>query len=74
MRQFAGENIPFILIGNKADLIEDVGEVIDREEARALAEDEGSIYLETSAKNGLNVDESFTELTRKIILSRTGSL
>lgn len=72
VRQFAGEDIPFVLIGNKADLIEDVGEVIDRDEARALAESEGSIYIETSAKTGINVDESFTELTRRIIDSRTG--
>jgi len=71
IRQFAGENIPFVLIGNKADLVEDVGVVIDREEARKFAESEGSIYLETSAKTGIHVDESFTELTRRIIDSRT---
>ena len=64
-------NIPFVLIGNKADLIEDVGLVIDRDEARSFAENEGSIYIETSAKTGVNVDEAFTELTRKIIDSRT---
>jgi len=72
VRQFAGEKIPFVLIGNKADLIEDVGEVIDRAEARKFAESEGSIYLETSAKTGQAVDDSFTELTRRIIDSRTG--
>jgi len=71
IRQFAGQDIPFVLIGNKYDLLEDVGEVIDRDEARALAESEGSIYIETSAKTGINVDEAFTELTRRIIESRT---
>ena len=71
IRQFAGQDIPFVLIGNKLDLIEDVGEVIDRDEARSFAEGEGSIYIETSAKSGINVDESFTELTRRIIHSRT---
>ncbi|MHA1490770.1 MAG: Rab family GTPase [Promethearchaeota archaeon] len=71
IRQFTDEKIPFILIGNKVDLVEDVGVVIDREEARELAESEGSIYIETSAKTGINVDESFTELTRRIISSRT---
>ena len=71
IRQFAGESIPFVLIGNKADLVEDVGTVIDRDEALAFAESEGSIYIESSAKTGVNVDESFSELTRRIIDSRT---
>lgn len=71
IRQFSNENIPFVFIGNKLDLLEDVGEVIDREEARAFAEKEGSIYVETSAKTGINVDDAFTELTRRIIESRT---
>ena len=64
--QFAG-NVPFVLIGNKVDLIAEVGEVIDREECKKYAEEEGSIYVEASAKTGVNVDESFTTLTKLII-------
>jgi len=71
IRQFAGENIPFVLIGNKADLVEDVSAVIDRDEVRKFVKNEGGIYFETSTKTGVHVDESFTELTRRIIDSRT---
>ncbi len=56
-----------MLIGNKVDLIPEVGEVIDREECRQYAEEQGSIYIETSAKDGIKVDDSFYELTRRII-------
>jgi small GTP-binding protein len=64
--QFAG-NVPFVLIGNKVDLIPEVGEVIDRNECKRYAEEESSIYVETSAKTGINVDEAFTTLTKLII-------
>jgi small GTP-binding protein len=71
IRQFAGDNIPFVLIGNKVDLIEGVGMVIDRKEVEAFAKKEGGIYIETSAKTGVHVDEAFSELTRRIIDARS---
>ena len=66
-RAFAGEEVPFILVGNKADLIEDIGEVVERKEAKSFAEGEGSIYIDTSAKTGDNVEEAFQKLTRLMI-------
>ena len=71
IKHFAGENIPFVLIGNNADLVEDVGIAIDREEVRKFVKKEGGFYIETSSKTGEHVDESFTELTRRIIDSRS---
>jgi small GTP-binding protein len=71
IRQFTGQDIPFVLIGNKVDLIEKLGEAIDRSEPRNLAESEGGIYIETSTRTGVNVDEALTELTRRIIARRT---
>lgn len=70
VRQFAGD-IPFVLIGNKVDLLEELGEVVDRNAARQYAESQGSQYIETSAKNGQNVDEAFHELTKRIVQARS---
>ena len=66
VKQFAGD-IPFVLIGNNLDRVAEVGEVIDRDEARAYAESQGSEYIETSAKDNLNVDSAFIALTKKIV-------
>ena len=69
IRKFTEKDIPFVLMGNKADLIEKAGAVLDREKARELAEDEGMIYIETTTRTGEldKLEEAFTELTRKII-------
>ena len=54
----------YLLIGNKKDLIEDVGEVVKKKEAKEFAEKHGSIYIETSAKTGENVEDAFVQLTK----------
>ena len=70
IKQVSGERLPFILIGNKVDLIQHVGTVMDRKEAEEFAKKEGGIYIETSTSTGENVNEAFSELTRRIIDSR----
>ena len=70
IRQFAGENMPFVLIGNKVHLLTLMNPTINREEIRELVESEGGIYIETSPNNIDIVEEAFCEITRRIIKSR----
>ncbi len=60
------EKIPIVVLGNKADLIPDIGEVINKNEPKQFAEGEESVYIETSAKTGDNVEKAFVELTRRM--------
>ena len=67
LQQSTGIETPFILIGNKADLLEDIGECIDSNEAKMFAEHYNSIYIETSAKSGINVEDAFLQLAHLMI-------
>ncbi len=67
MRSTISGKIPLVIIGNKSDLIPEIGEVIDRNEPQAYANKEGSVYIQTSAKTGDNVEKAFTELTQRMI-------
>ena len=69
MQSIIEHRIPFIILGNKSDLLSEVGEVIDREEPKKFAEQEESFYLETSAKTGNNVEQAFNELTKQMLKS-----
>lgn len=60
----AQENISRILVGNKKDL-EDKREV-PYQEAQELAGHFNVRFLETSAKESVNVEEAFTLMTREI--------
>ena len=60
-----GEDCPLILIGNKSDL-ENKREVYE-EEGLEEAKKYNNIFFETSAKEGINVENSLEELLKKII-------
>jgi len=62
--RYAQINIPKILIGNKCDL--DRTRVITTEEAKQYAKERNLQYVEASAKDNINVSETFTNLANII--------
>jgi len=57
IEQHAADNVDKILIGNKCDIMSE--KVIETSRGKALAEEYGIPFFETSAKNNLNVQEAF---------------
>lgn len=53
----ASPNIVIALAGNKADLAN--SRVVDYEEAKQYADDNGLLFMETSAKTAVNVNDIF---------------
>jgi GTPase SAR1 family protein len=66
VEQHASEGVHKILIGNKCDWEEK--RAVTEEQGRALAEELGVPFMETSAKSNINVDEAFFSLARYSIL------
>lgn len=64
-------SIPCILLGNKLDLITDIGErVLSKDECeQKKREINASIYIETSAKENLRINKAFTIISRQIYKS-----
>jgi len=56
-----------LLIGNKCDM--DSAREVQHEEAKKFAEENGLIFLETSAKTGSNVEEAFIKTAQQILQS-----
>jgi GTPase SAR1 family protein len=65
IEKYAKENVYKFLVGNKSDLTEN--RVIQTEEASKFAEEHNLPYIETSAKDGINIDELFDESIDKFL-------
>ncbi|KAF5405293.1 Rab GTPase [Paragonimus heterotremus] len=63
-RQHASPNMVITLVGNKCDL--ESRREVQREEGETFAQEHGLLFVETSAKTGVNVEESFVCTARTI--------
>lgn len=63
-QQVINQNIIIALAGNKSDLISK--RMVEYEDANAYAEENGLLFMETSAKNAYNVNEIFLNIARKL--------
>ncbi|KAL8179547.1 UNVERIFIED_CONTAM: Ras- protein Rab-22A [Gekko kuhli] len=64
LRQHGPPNIVVAIAGNKCDL-NDAREVMEKD-AKDYADSIHAIFVETSAKNAININELFIEITCKI--------
>ena len=61
-----------MVLANKSDSAADEVEVTEAD-IKKFEEETGLKVLKTSAKTGENVDESFIEMTKKLIIKRNSS-
>ncbi|XP_060167598.1 ras-related protein RABD1 isoform X2 [Lycium barbarum] len=62
--RYANESVCKLLVGNKCDLVEN--KVVDTQTGKALADELGIPFLETSAKDSINVEQAFLTMAGEI--------
>jgi Ras-related protein Rab-1A len=65
IKEASGDKISIILVGNKIDL--EGQRKVSEKEGRALAEENGLQFMESSGKADINVKEVFRMITKKIV-------
>ncbi|CAG9320154.1 unnamed protein product [Blepharisma stoltei] len=65
-RENGFSNMAIVLVGNKTDL--DSKRAVSKQEAQKFARENGMSYIETSAKDGNNIDSSFVEIAKAILI------
>ena len=64
-REMCYKDILICLVGNKTDL--ENKRIVSKEEGQKFADDNGLLFFETSAQDGSNIEEMFTEATSNIV-------
>lgn len=64
LQKNAGAGIVMVLVGNKTDLAD--AREVSEEEARAFAEQQGMMFVQTSAKTAANVSQVFESVAAQI--------
>lgn len=72
VEKHSGEDVTVMVLANKADCAADEIEVSDVD-IKKFEEENKLKVLKVSAKTGLNVDESFLEMTKKLIVKKNNS-
>uniref|UniRef100_A0A4W4F9H5 RAB37, member RAS oncogene family n=2 Tax=Electrophorus electricus TaxID=8005 RepID=A0A4W4F9H5_ELEEL len=62
IHEYAQSDVVIMLLGNKTDMAS--GRVVKREDGEKLAREYGVIFMETSAKTGINVDLAFATVAK----------
>src|SRR3569833_1590463 len=71
VEKHSGEDVTIIVLANKADMEEDVE--VSESDIKKFEDEYKLKVIRTSAKSGLNVDESFLEMTKKLIIKKNQS-
>ncbi|KAI3695945.1 hypothetical protein L1987_78951 [Smallanthus sonchifolius] len=64
LREYGNRDMVIVLVGNKSDLVD--SREVDAEDGRSLAQLEDLCFMETSAKENLNVEDAFLQMITKI--------
>ena len=72
VEKHSGEDVTIMVLANKSDSAADEIEVSDAD-IKKFEEESKIKVIKTSAKSGQNVDESFLEMTKKLIVKKNNS-
>ena len=70
--EHSNTDVEKMILGNKCDMEEQ--RQISKERGEAIAKENGIPFLETSAKNNINVEEAFLQMSERILDKLPGSV